>query len=124
MTRRPPLWPGVVSLAGAQVITEGDGRPVLYLAAYTPGARVKVCRVPPDCRVLLEVPQPLPTAKEEARGFPMRGSRALFQTDRAASPLALNTAGVARELLEALTALEHATESARAARRVFEGESA
>jgi hypothetical protein len=119
-----PLFPGLFCLLTCAVIFEGDGRPALYIGANTHSFRLRLHRVPTDARVLLEVPDPLPTQEGERRGHPMKGSRVIIQTDRASTALCINAASIARELLEALEAYTQAMKVWEAARAHFEGQPA
>jgi len=102
------MFPGAAVLSACALMLEGDGRPALYVAANSKTFRLHLYRVPEDARVSLEAPRPLPTAEAERRGFPMKGSRVIFETDRARTVLTVNTVSVARELLEALEAYRQA----------------
>ena len=116
-----PLFPGAVTLTACALIFEGDGTPALYIGANTPGFRLRLHRVPPEARVLLEVPHPRPTEEAERRGHPMRGSRVIFETAQARTALQVCSARLARDLLEALEAYGQARQVREAARAHFEG---
>ena len=115
-----PLSPGLSCLMTCALIFEGNGKPALYIGANTHDFRLRLHRVPSDARVLIEVPDPLPTQDGERRGHPMKGSRVVIQTDQASTTLHINAASIARELIETLESYEQAKQVWAAARAHFE----
>ena len=104
MKPRPPrtVFPFAVTLRAAALITEGDGRPALYISTDGHAGHAQIFRVPEDTRVTVRAPRPLPAAP---RVFLPAGSCVTFTTpDGRVSILALHAVRVCRELLEALEA--------------------
>ncbi|WP_034385985.1 hypothetical protein [Deinococcus sp. YIM 77859] len=111
-----PLFPQAVTLRGAALIFEGDGRPALYLCAEDHAGQVRPYRVPEDATVTAVLPHPLPTLDKKKRVFLPAGSRVTFETPAAQTVLSLHAVRVAREVLAALEAYGEARESWQAAR--------
>ncbi|WP_288433049.1 hypothetical protein [uncultured Deinococcus sp.] len=104
MKPRPPrtVFPFAVTLRAAALITEGDGRPALYISTDGHAGHAQIFRVPEDARVTVKAPLPLPAAP---RVFLPAGACATFTApDGRVSVLALHAVRVCRELLEALEA--------------------
>jgi hypothetical protein len=113
VTRKPrPMFPGAVTLAGAALIFEGDGRPALYLCAYSGAASPLIFRTPEDASVTAHLPHPLPTADKKKRVFLPAGSCVVFETPDARAVLELHAVRAAREVLEALEAYGQARQGA------------
>ena len=98
--KRRPFFPRAVSVAGAALVTEGDGCKVPYLATYGRGALVGVYRVPDLCKITLQAPSPLPSAQY------WRGARVTFQTAEARQVLRVNTLRLYHELKDVLDAYD------------------
>lgn len=122
MSGRPPrpLFPHAVTLRGAALVFEGDGRPVLYLCAEDHRGFIRPCRVPEDATVAAALPHPLPTADKKKRVFLPEDSRVTVETPTSCTVLSIHAVRVARELLEALEGYGEAWKGWQAARALFE----
>ena len=108
--RRSPraLIPGAVSLAGVHVLPgtlTADGSPLLVLACYTTRHRLQLAHIPAGAAWGLDVPQALPSERDEGAGLTLQrlgGARLTVEHEGRRAVLDIPGVRLLRETVEAL----------------------
>ena len=92
------------TLKCAALLFEEGQRPALYVGTAGPDFAAHVFRVPEDCRVTLEAPDPLPPATDKRGRAAVLKGRCLLEGPQGRAALTVSTVSTARALLDVLEA--------------------